>query len=774
MPRKGWRQTAARLAAMDRREMLERSRQEFSKRADAILSRFGFDFARADTRGGTAKPGRFFFSPDSIESILSTLRQRLPEQVEQIRKQADKICNHCFDLLGYENLDYGDPINWRLDAVHGKQAPTIPFHKVHFLDFDEVGDSKITWELSRHQHLVTLAKAYRLTQDSRYAEELRRQWSHWHRENPYPIGINWASSLEVAFRALSWMWMFHILEGSPGLPADFRKEWRRAQALSGRHIERYLSTYFSPNTHLLGEGVALFFLGVLCPELPGAERWKSLGLEIIVRESRRQVYDDGFHFEGSTYYHVYAIDFLLHAVLLAALNEVAIPQHLEETAQRMLHALFLLGRAGPPPRFGDDDGGRLFDARRNRSEHLLDPLATGAVLFDRADFKALVGHLPEETIWLLGAGGVEKFDRLEPRSPVLESVNLPTAGFYVLAPSEPRAQLVISAGRQGEQSVGHSHADALSICLQHGGQTLLMDPGTLEYVGEGEARDLFRSTAMHNTLRGGEASQSEPAGPFSWRRLAHSTVEHWIQGENLTLFSGSHDGYARQAPPVVHRRWVVSVNCGLFLVRDVAEGQGESSLNVSWHLGPEMYPERDCLFRVKGSSLGLVILPVQGHGWTENRREDRWSPAYGIQAPATTLNFSVKTKLPAELATLLLPVDGTFEAPGVLTRVMQDAESTVQADSYKRHGEEHLFFFARQKPWRCASVGSDAGFAYWKRKDGSEDAIVIFCDGSYVEINGQRVLSTRRLVSRCELVVGNTGRAVFCSAPDALEEQPNR
>ena len=38
-------------------------------------------------------------------------------------RQADKICRHQFDLLGYEDLAYGDPIDWHLDPVHGKQAP---------------------------------------------------------------------------------------------------------------------------------------------------------------------------------------------------------------------------------------------------------------------------------------------------------------------------------------------------------------------------------------------------------------------------------------------------------------------------------------------------------------------------------------------------------------------------------------------------------------------------------------------------------------------------
>jgi hypothetical protein len=371
---------------MDRAELRDRIRQELAKRKDGLLSHIGYGFARNRRNSAPIKASNFFFSADTVDEILTLLRHRAAGQVEEIVNRAESICRHRFDLLGYENLDYGNPIDWQLDAVHGKIAPRKLSHKVRYLDFAEVGDSKVTWELNRHQHLVTLAKAFRLTGDARYADEILLQWRQWQRDNPYPIGINWASSLEVSFRCLSWIWTYELLKGSPGLP-EFRNEWLRGMALHGRHIERYLSTYFSPNTHLLGEGVGLFFLGVLCPELAAAERWKALGWEIVVREADRQVQADGFHFEQSTYYHVYALDFFLHSVVLASANHIPVPKSLDDTLERMLTALCLLGRDGSPPRFGDDDGGRLFDSRRNRSEHLLDPLATGAILFQRGDYK---------------------------------------------------------------------------------------------------------------------------------------------------------------------------------------------------------------------------------------------------------------------------------------------------------------------------------------------------------------------------------------------------
>jgi len=392
-----------RLIAMDFDEIRVRTRQELTKRCDAVLHRTGLLRHPAGDRAvNSATLGRFFFTTQEVPAILSCLRDLLPGAIEETIRRADRICQHRFDLLGYEDVDYGPEIDWHLDAVHGKRAPRRPWFQVRYLDFDQVGDSKVTWELNRHQHLVTLAKAYRMTGNTRYPQELFRQWYQWQAQNPYPIGINWASSLEVAFRSLSWLWVWHLLEGEPIVPQQFCADLRRALALSARHIERFLSTYFSPNTHLLGEAVALFFIGTLCAELPPAKRWQRAGWQIAVREAQRQVQPDGTHFEHSLYYHTYALDFFLHARILAGLNGVPVPSSFDHAIEQMLAVLSSLGAAGPLPRLGDDDGGRVFDPRRNQTEHLLDPLATGAILYKRNDFNEVAGGPREETLWLLG------------------------------------------------------------------------------------------------------------------------------------------------------------------------------------------------------------------------------------------------------------------------------------------------------------------------------------------------------------------------------------
>jgi hypothetical protein len=768
-----WRQIGRRLSRMERAELRERARQEIAKRGDVALSWIGYDFGRIPHRSTAEKAGNFFFGPESVDSILALFRQRLPGQVERILKQADKICRHRFDLLGYTDLDFGTPIDWHLDAVHGKRAPCKAFYKVHYLDYAEVGDSKVTWELNRHQHLVTLAKAFRLTNDLRFADEILRQWRHWQEENPYPTCINWASSLEVAFRALSWMWTHSLLEGAPGIP-DFRDEWLRGLGLHGRHIERYLSTYFSPNTHLLGEGVGLFFLGVLCPELAEAERWKVRGWEIVVREAERQVQPDGFHFEQSTYYHVYALDMFLHCAVLASVNGIDTPRSLEEKIEKMLAALCRLGRGGQPPRFGDDDGGRVFDPSRNRSEHMLDPLATGAILFHRGDFKAAAGNLREETLWLLGEAGVRQLDALEEIAAESDSGALTDAGIYLLA-IDKNTQLVVDAGPMGTQSGGHGHSDALSICLQSAGHSLLIDPGTFEYVGPGGDRDLFRNTAMHNTVRVDRTNQAEPSSPFSWKRLTETKVERWIQGKSFDLLVASHDGYQRLAQPVTHCRWVISLRNGIYLVRDVITGEGKHRLDLAWHLAPEMQLVAEGIFRLKGGSQGLALLPAKGHGWAEEVVRESCSPAYGQKAPMTTVSYGAETTLPAEFGSLLVTLEEVHGNAASFARIESGAEiSGVSEYAFALEGINYSFFFGERgkvwqsKAWQKGSIASDAEFVCQKGKTGSDDLQLILCDGSYAQINGGPELRCTREVEWVELKVEGGKRTVYSSDMAAI------
>src|SRR5438270_2565646 len=102
MATSGWQKTIAKLRAMDRRELLDRTRQAISQRADAALARLGYDFATLPLHT-VPHGGAFFFRPDQVDTLIQIIRQRIPQQAEAIVPWAEKICAHRFDLLGYDD-----------------------------------------------------------------------------------------------------------------------------------------------------------------------------------------------------------------------------------------------------------------------------------------------------------------------------------------------------------------------------------------------------------------------------------------------------------------------------------------------------------------------------------------------------------------------------------------------------------------------------------------------------------------------------------------------
>ena len=161
-------------------------------------------------------------------------------------------------------------------------------------------------------HFVTLGQAYWLTGDHRYAEAFVSQASSWIDANPVGMGVGWAASLDVSFRAIQWLWALRLCADSRAVTREFVARLLKSLIEHGRHIEKYLSYYFSPNTHLTGEALGLFYLGMALPELRRAERWRRTGLRILLEQLPKHIRSDGVYFEQASYYHRYTSDFYTH------------------------------------------------------------------------------------------------------------------------------------------------------------------------------------------------------------------------------------------------------------------------------------------------------------------------------------------------------------------------------------------------------------------------------------------------------------------------------
>jgi len=558
---------------------------------------------------------QFLFRPPDVPlPIQQPLALPAPPKPlpEDFCRLAAEIQNHRFPLLGLlidVNASTPGQIRWRRDYVSGRETGLAYFRRIPYLDASRAGDHKVIWELNRHQHLVLLAQCG-------YIDEVVVQLKDWMKENPFHRGINWSSALEVAFRALSWIWIYHL--AGHRFSELFRAEFLRSLNQHGCHLENNLSFYFSPNTHLLGEAVALHALGKLFPTFPRAEKWKVLGSRVVEDQMERQVRPDGGHFEQSTYYHVYALDmFLFHAILSTPIG--AYRNRLEKMGE-YLHEL--MGPVRKLPFIGDDDGGRFFHPFGAHDEYGRATIATAAILLKRTDWAFETIDLYSQAAWWLGA--TEGRGQGSWRSKLF-----PDTGMAVMT-SGP-VHILIDAGPFGPWGSGHSHSDTLSLVVRHGEREILIDPGTYTYMGDMQERNRFRGTAAHNTIRIDALDQATPVNPFRWADQPAVRILSWDTSEEEDVLDAecAYGGF-------VHRRRVRFHKPHLIEIDDEITGPpGEHLLEQFWHLASENDVP---LFRFDGE-----IEQLSGER----------SKAFGRKQSSPEVRISRTAQLPARFHTVL-------------------------------------------------------------------------------------------------------------------------
>lgn len=610
---------------------------------------------------------RFFAGPGTE---VGRLCRDFGDAERTVMARAQELRRHRFDLLGYRALSFDDPIDWHRDPISCRRAPLIHWSRLNPLDVETVGDHKVIWELNRHQWIVTLAQAAWLTGDPDYARSAIDGMADWIRANPYGRGINWASSLEVAVRLMSWSWTLVLLRRMDLLTPDVMTKILASMRAHARHVERYLSYYFSPNTHLTGEALSLLYAGLLLGHAPESDRWCRLGRQILVDECQRQITVDGVYAEQATCYHRYTIEIYLQFLILAERNGMSVPDAVRDRVILAVDYLLVLCQPrGEMPNIGDADGGWLLPLVRREPSDCRGVFGLAASFFGRADYAWAAGGVTPEVAWMMGDQGCARIEALQPAPPVgpVASRAFTTGGYAVLQSGwdAEAHQLILDAGPLGAtRSTAHGHADLLSIQVRAFGDEYLVDPGTYAYTVEPDWRDHFRSTAAHSTILVDGHGQAEPLGPFSWHRAARAQLQAWRSTQQYDYADAHHDAYAALPSPVRHRRRIVFIKPHLFVMLDDVMGSGHHELCVNFQFsarpvaaGPSPWVAASGLDH---RGLWLAVFtpdrcePVV-HAGLRHPKAGWVSSLYGERHPAPVVGYPMIVKLPIRLLTLIVP-----------------------------------------------------------------------------------------------------------------------
>jgi Heparinase II/III-like protein/Heparinase II/III N-terminus len=529
--------------------------------------------------------------------------------IDAYRQAAQRILQGRFRLFADREWSVGFPPDWNRDPSSGVNAPLAFGKTLDYRDESQVGNIKYLWELNRHLELVTLAQAWRLTGEARFAQGCLTLVESWIARCPYMMGPNWTSSLELALRLVNWSCAWHLLGGDQALlfqdqrGSTFKGRWLAAVRQHCHFIAGHLSLYSSANNHLLGELLGLLIGSTTWPCWPESARWRARSLQGFSEQALLQNGVDGVNREQAIWYQHEVADMMLLAGLTAAANGHDFGAAFWARLEAMLDFLAsCMDAGGNVPALGDADDGVIVRFSPDPDFRVYQSLlATGSVLFARGDFKHKAQVFDDKSRWLLGDAGAAKFTALAADSSGQRlRRSFESGGYYILGSEFETARevrLVVDAAPLGYLAIAaHGHADALSFTLSVAGHPMLIDPGTYSYHTQPRWRDYFRGTSAHNTLAIDHLDQSVPGGAFLWSHHASTRCLLFVSGPEQRIVA-EHDGYRRLPDPLTHRREILYQPAArVITVTDHIDCTSAHGVEIFWHFA------QDCRVTLQGDA----------------------------------------------------------------------------------------------------------------------------------------------------------------------------
>jgi uncharacterized heparinase superfamily protein len=448
----------------------------------------------------------------------------------------------------------------------------------------------------------------------RSTEWMRATMQDWVRRNPPARSVGW-EPYPVSLRIVNWI-KFDLRPSDPKqLPEPCRRSLHRQLWWLERNLEHEIQA-----NHLLKNAKALMWGGAYFAGAD-AERWLRRGLKLFLEQIEEQIRPDGGHYERSAMYHALVLQDMLDVLSLA----IGSPDLISATATARL-----LQKSGDALSFLEDvtfPGGRL-------------PMFNDSVagIAPGIDELRTYAHAIHPSLGRI--------------TPAVALIDKPDIGLYGYR-RDAEMLLIDGGGPSPSYQPGHSHCGLLGFELEVEGRHVIVDSGMHDYEN-GPLRDLLRSTAAHNTVRIDGEEQSDIWGAFRiGRRARAGAVKLATDLPKRFWFSGSHDGYRRQAGRPVHQRTIECQIGHRWEVVDVVVGQDSHLIESFLHFHPSFRLEGQGDSWIATCEESQLRFRISTTGGTCERLPSTHCPRFGVQNSNVMLVLSVHASLPARMTYMI-------------------------------------------------------------------------------------------------------------------------
>ena len=507
-----------------------------------------------------------------------------------------------------------------------------------------------THVLSRFAYFNDLGLAYWKTGDAKYATDFVYILKDWLHDNPTPTDLSGVTkpnttwrTLETGIRITEWFNDMQLFMDAPQFDAQAKYLMSKSLMEHARYLYEWTPKFRGGNWQVI-EATGLATAGIMLPEAKQSNDWRERGLQRLTEHMQRDILPDGGHSELTPSYHQWVLQQYANTAQLAKVNDID-ASGLTARHEKMVEWLEKLSQPdGIVPPIGDTHD--PLDIR--------DDMATGALMYNRPDFKFLGAKTgPASWVWLFGADAFDQYAAMPSKAPGYLSVLLPESKYMTMRDGwNVGDNYFLFDCAPG--SVGHSHADKLQV-LAYAGRPLLIDPGIYSY-GEPLSTKYFREAQAHNVVLIDGKGSPRVAG-------TDAKVSAWQSEGAADFASGTtdFDGYRFQ-------RSVVYVKPGYWVVVDnitsAAKDAAPHEVSRLFH-----FPIGE--FKSVGNNAQTAFadgknLQIQVADNGKLQMDKGWiptEPAKAVEAPVAV--YAAKGALPMTLVTVLTPFANANELPTV-------------------------------------------------------------------------------------------------------------
>jgi hypothetical protein len=498
---------------------------------------------------------------------------------------------------------------------------------------DDIGDARTNWELNRHFQFALLAKAYYVTGDKKYFDELNHLFYDWNDKNPFLHGISWTSVMEIAIRCIQWCITLAFLSQREELKGErILKDLEVGIKNMAWYTVEHHSRFSSANNHLLVEATAIGFAGFAF----GYEPWKQLSIRILDEELLKQNFEDGVNKEMSLHYQTFGMEAYALVMHLMGCSGLVIPDRwkimLEKQCEFVVCSMVSETQACE---FGDNDEGKILDLEGGEISHYRYVLQLCSLVLGKR-FERLE-HISETISWLFAKEQVDKVNN-ENLYVATISRTFPLGGYTFLRSNDGRIVIGIDHAPLGFGSIAaHGHADALSFQLYIDGQCVLGDPGTYIYHCYLNKRNDYRRSCNHNTVCITGEEQSQMLGAFLWGKKAMTSLDN----SSLDGKEESVSGTSIWQNGIIHSRRFKFDKTSLLTITDKVPSNHNFVSSLVIHPDCEIEKETSKNFCVK---VGNIVIHIYGDSEYLIKNVN-YSTQYGIERQAKKIEYPLNDNL---------------------------------------------------------------------------------------------------------------------------------